>query len=199
MTCVTLVAVMPASATAESILQAARRAIAESGPERLTMSAVAKAAALSRPTLYRWFPTKRELLLAVQAYEEAQFDIGLQIVVDSHRSPRQRLDAALRYLVTYLDESMMPQSIAAEPTFALEGLARSLAPHVEIFARLLGSALDEVPAVRSGWLSREQAAEIFLRLAYSHYLVPHPDADELLAVVRAFAGISRRRARVPVG
>jgi hypothetical protein len=98
-----------------------------------------------------------------------------------------------------LDESMMPQSIAAEPTLALEGLAKSLAPHVEIFARLLSSALDEVPAVRSGLLSREQAAEIFLRLAYSHYLVPHPDADELLAVVRAFAGISRRRARVPVG
>ena len=163
------------------------------------MSAVAAAAGISRPTLYRWFPTQRELLVAVKAYEEVQFDIGLQVVIDAQRTPRRRLDAALRYLMTYLDESLMPDCIAADPTFALEGLASSLAPHVEILARLLGPALDLVPAVGTGSLTREQAAEIFLRLAYSHYLVPHPNADELLAVVQAFAGLARRRTRVPVG
>lgn len=184
---------MPTSPSADSILQAARRALAEGGPERLTISAVARAAGTSRPTVYRWFPTKRELLLAVQAYEEAQFDIGLQLVVDSHRTPRRQLDAALRYLVTYLAESLLPDSITAEPTFALEGLARSLSPHIEILARLLGPALDEVPAVNSGLLSREQAAEVFLRLAYSHYVVPHADAEELLTIVRGFAGLTNRR------
>jgi hypothetical protein len=33
---------------------------------------------------------------------------------------------------------------------------------------------------------------MFLRLAYSHYLVPHPDSEVLLANLRAFAGMSRR-------
>ncbi len=163
------------------------------------MSAVAVAAGISRPTLYRWFPSKTDLLTAIAAYEEAQFDIGLQVVIDAHRTPRRRLDAAVRYLVNYLDESMMPDSIGADPAFALEGLAKALKPHVEILARLLGDALDEVPAVGTGTLSREQAAEIFLRLAYSHYLVPHPDADVLLATVRDFAGLPRRAARVPAG
>lgn len=194
-----LSAMTPASPTAESILQAARRAIAERGPERLTMSAVAVAAGISRPTLYRWFPTKTDLLVAIKAYEEVQFDIGLQVVIDAHRTPRRRLDAALRYLVTYLDESMMPDSIAADPAFALEGLTNSLGPHVEILVRLLGDALDEVPAVRAGTLSRQQASEIFLRLAYSHYLVPHTDAVALLAIVRDFSGMSRRNTRVLVG
>jgi hypothetical protein len=33
---------------------------------------------------------------------------------------------------------------------------------------------------------------MFLRLAYSHYLVPHPDPEVLLADVRSFAGLPRR-------
>jgi hypothetical protein len=55
-----------------------------------------------------------------------------------------------------------------------------------------------VPAVRSRQVTREQAAEVFLRLAYSQYLVPTPDAEDLLATMRAFAGLPaarRRRAR----
>jgi AcrR family transcriptional regulator len=190
--------VKPPTTTAESILQAARTAMAERGPERLSVSAVAAKAGISRPTLYRWFPTKADLLAAIVAYEETQFDIGLQVVIDAHRSPRRRLDAALRYLVNYLDESMMPDPISADPAYSLESLARSLRPHVEILARLLGDALDEVPSVREGRLSREEAAEIFLRLAYSHYLVPHADAEVLLATVREFAGLPRR-SRVLVG
>jgi AcrR family transcriptional regulator len=186
-----------AAATADSILQAARKAMAERGPGTLTMSAVAAAAGISRPTLYRWFPTKTELLTAVSAYEETQFDIGLQVVIDSQRTPRRQLDAALRYLINYLDESMMPDPIGIDPSFAIESIARSLQPHVEILVRLLGNALLEVPGVRKGTLSKERAAEMFLRLAYSHYLIPHRDTDALLASIRDFAGITRRPARIP--
>ncbi len=163
------------------------------------MSAVARAAGISRPTLYRWFPTKTDLLAAVSAYEETQFDIGLQVVIDSQTTRRGQLDATLRYLVNYLDESMMPDPIRIDPAFAIESLARSLPPHVRILARLLGDALLEVPAVRTGDLTKEQAAEMFLRLAYSHYLIPHGETDALLAAVRDFAGIARPPARVSVG
>jgi AcrR family transcriptional regulator len=186
------------SETAEKIIHAARLAMAEKGPGPLTMSAVAVAAGLSRPTLYRWFPTKADLLAAVTAYEEAQFDIGLQVEIDAHRSPRRRLDAALRYLVNYLDDSMMPDPISVDPAFAIESIAQSLPPHVEILVRLLGDALLEIPAVRRGTLSKEQAAEVLLRLAYSHYLVPHVDPYTLLAMVREFAGVSRRASRLAV-
>jgi TetR/AcrR family transcriptional repressor of uid operon len=190
---------LDSTTTADAILQAARKAMAERGPERLTMSAVATRADISRPTLYRWFPTKSDLLAALVAYEETQFDIGLQVVIDAHRSPRRRLDAAVRYLVNYLDDSMMPDPIGADPAYSLQSLAKSLQPHVEILARLLGDALDEVPAVRARTLSREQAAEMFLRLAYSHYLVPHPDTEVLLAAVRDFAGLPRRHSPLLIG
>jgi AcrR family transcriptional regulator len=189
----------PHSTTVESILEAARTAIAERGPGKLTLSAVASAAGISRPTLYRWFPTKEDLLAAITAYEEERFDIGLQQVVDAHRAPKRRLEAALRYLMNYLDESMMQDPIGVDPEYALRSMALSLETHIEILARLLGDALFEVPAVRVGALSPEQAAELFLRMAYSHYLIPHADAEVLLTMMRDFAGISRRTARLMAG
>lgn len=187
--------VKPPPTTSEVILAAAQRTIRGHGSEKFTLSAVAAEAGVSRPTLYRWFPTKSLLLGAVAAFEVEQFDIGLQILADAHRDPAHRLDAALRYLVNFLEDSVGPNSIHADAAFALQGLADSLQPHIASVARVLGDALDEVPNVREGILTREQAAEIFLRLAYSHYLVPHRDADELLATMRAFAGLPQHERR----
>ena len=177
------------STSAELILAAARRAIAAKGPGKLTLSEVASAAGVSRPTLYRWFPTRGDLFTALTEYERTQFDEGLRAEIGAHRTPARRLDVALRYLVSYLDESMGADPISVDPEFALRSLNDSLGDQVETLVRLLGSALDQVPAVRTKAMTRTQAAEMFLRVAYSHYLVPHPDTEELLASVRAFAGL----------
>jgi AcrR family transcriptional regulator len=185
--------------SAELILAATRRAIAAKGPGGLTLSEVASAAGVSRPTLYRWFPTKDDLFTALTDYERAQFDEGLRAELDVHRAPARRLDAALRYLVTYLDESMGSDPIGVDPAFALRSLNDSLSAQVETLAALLGDALDQVPAVRTKAMTRTEAAEVFLRVAYSHYLVPHPDAEELLASVRTFAGLPRRSLTRAIG
>ena len=109
------------------ILAAAQRTIRDHGSERFTLSAVAAEAGVSRPTLYRWFPTKSLLLGAVAAYEVEQFDIGLQALADAHRDPTRRLDAALRYLVNYLEETVGSDSIHVDPAFRAAG-TRRLAP-----------------------------------------------------------------------
>jgi len=182
---------VPASSTSrEAILLATRQAIAERGRGKLTLSAIAAAAGVSRPTLYRWFPTKDDLLAAIAVYEEEQFDLGLREVIAAHRSPARRLDAALRYLVTYLDDLMGGDPIGADPEFALQSLRDELPVQSAALVRLLGDAFLQVPAVRDRRLSRVQAAELFLRIAYSHFLVPHPDPELLLANLRAFAGLT---------
>ena len=180
------------STTAETILAAAQRSIRQRGPQKLSLSAVATEAGVSRPTVYRWFPTKTLLLAAIAAHEVEQFDLGLQQLADSYDDPAARFDAALRYLVAYLDETIGPDAISADPAFALQSLADSLGPHIESVARVLGDALDEIPAVRSGALTREQGAEMLLRVAYSHYLVPSPDTEQLLDTLRTFAGVETR-------
>lgn len=183
----------PGSSTSvEAILEATRQVIANRGPARFTLSAIAEAAGVSRPTLYRWFPSKEALLDALSEYEEKRFDVRLEAVIAAQSTPARRLDAALRFLVTYLDGLMGPDPVGAEPAFALQHLAGSLGPQTVSFVRLLGDAFDLVPAVRQGRLSREQAAEMFLRVAFSHYLLPHADTEVLLANLRGFAGLSRR-------
>jgi len=181
--------------TAETILAAALRSVRDRGPEKLTLSAVAADAGVSRPTLYRWFPTKTLLLAAMTAYEVEQFDVGLQELADAHPDPAARFDAALRYVVTYLDTTMGSHAISADPAFSLQSLADSLGPHIESVARVLGDALDQIPSVRRGALTREQGAEMLLRVAYSHYLVPNADTEQLLATLRTFAGVKALAAR----
>jgi len=185
--------------TAETILAAARRSVRGRGPEKLSLSAVAVEAGVSRPTVYRWFPTKSLLLAAMTASEVEQFDRGLQELADEHTDPAARFDAALRYVISYLDETMGADAIKADPAFALQSLADSLGPHIESTARVLGDALDEIPAVRDGSLTRQQGAEMLLRMAYSHYLVPNADTEQLVVTLRAFAGltpaVARRRTR----
>jgi AcrR family transcriptional regulator len=179
--------------TPEVILAAAHSTIRQLGAAKLTMSAVAAEAGVSRPTLYRWFPTKALLLGAIASDAVEQFDLGLQLLADQHTDPACRLDAALRYLVGYLDDTSDAGAVHVDPEFALQSLADSLPPHVESFARVLGDALDEVPSVRAGTATRQQAAELFLRVAYSQYLVPDPNPERVIAIIRAVTGLSQRR------
>jgi AcrR family transcriptional regulator len=179
--------------TPEVILAAAQYTIRQRGKAKLTMSAVAAEAGVSRPTLYRWFPTKALLLGAIASHAVEQFDLGLQMLAEQHTDPTRRLEAALRYLVGYVDDKSGAGAVHADPEFALQSLADSLAPHVESFARVLGDALDEVPAVRAGSATRQQAAQLFLRVAYSQYLVPDPDPERVIAIIRVVTGLSQLR------
>jgi len=183
-----------------ALLDAARRLIVDrGGPDRLTLSAVAAEADVSRPTLYRWFPTRDHLLAALSEDEEQRFDAGLAEVLHGARTPADRLDAALDYLVSFLDDHLGADAVSVDPGFALRSLAASLPRQVETWVRLLGDALARVPAVRSGELSVAQAAELFLRLAESHYLMPHPDPPTLLRCMRSLAGLRPRRLSQAVG
>src|SRR6476659_5750179 len=84
--------------SSQLILDAARR-IAARGPVKLTLSAVAEEAGVSRPTLYRWYPTKTILPAALAGYEVELFDKALKETIEPHRPGEWRVDAALRYLV----------------------------------------------------------------------------------------------------
>lgn len=187
------------SNTAAAIVTAARQTIAERGSEKLRLSAVAARAGVSRPTLYRWFPTRDDLLAAVAAEETQEFYAGMRVVIDAHRAPARRLDAALRYLVLYLDASQEPDPVGADPEFVVLGMRRILPAQVDEMVAVLGDALTEVPGVRTGALTRAQAAEMFLRLAYSHYLLPHPEPEVLLANIRGFVGLMRSAVTRAVG
>jgi hypothetical protein len=49
----------------------------------------------------------------------------------------------------------------------------------------LGDALDTVPAVASGSLSREQLVDVVVRLFASSFIIPEPDDRALVQSVNA--------------
>ena len=65
------------SPTEERILVAALGLIGRRGVRRLGMQEIAEAAGVSRGTLYRYFPSKEQVLTAAAAYDERRFSDGV--------------------------------------------------------------------------------------------------------------------------
>ena len=63
--------------TEERILVAALGLIGRRGVRRLGMQEIAESAGVSRGTLYRYFPSKDQVLAAAAAYDERRFSSGL--------------------------------------------------------------------------------------------------------------------------
>ena len=63
--------------TEQRIIEALAALIDEEHPLEISMAAVAKRAAVSEPTLYRHFPTKRDLFAALAGYQFRAVAAGL--------------------------------------------------------------------------------------------------------------------------
>ena len=177
--------------THDRILDAARLALTRCGADKLTMSDVSVSAGVSRPTLYRYFPTKEALLLALASHEQIRFDEGLRAAVASAPTPDEQLERATEYLVEFLHENRSRQLIEVEPLFVLDRLRTSLPIQTTTLTELLGDALARTPTVRRGDATPHDLAEMIVRIVMSHFLLPHPDPEALLRTLRSLVGTPR--------
>ena len=65
---------VPDQSTRERILAATAEVLGRNGMTKLSLSEVALQAGVSRPTLYRWFASKRELLDAFVVWERQYYE-----------------------------------------------------------------------------------------------------------------------------
>jgi AcrR family transcriptional regulator len=77
------------------ILDSARRCLLRLGSARVTMADVARAAAFSRPTVYKYFPDRTTLMKAVMAEGSAACDRDVTVAMDRVESLPEKLDAAV--------------------------------------------------------------------------------------------------------
>jgi AcrR family transcriptional regulator len=161
----------------EQILLATREVLATSGSRRLSLSDVAKAAGVSRPTLYKWFPTKDALLEEFSQYEQRKYDAGLAAAVQGLAGDA-RLDAILRFVVEFQQTYSLRDLVDVEPEHVLRQMARAL----PVLRRRLVPMFEGAEA--------EAVAAIVVRIALSHALLPDDDPDELLRELRVAAGIA---------
>ncbi len=89
-----------ANGTRERILAATAEVLGNYGMTKLSLSEVAAQAGVSRPTLYRWFASKQQLLDAFVVWERRHYERAVAAVV-ARLPAAERLDAALAVIVEY--------------------------------------------------------------------------------------------------
>jgi TetR/AcrR family transcriptional repressor of uid operon len=174
---------MPDETAAETpmrqrILQATFKVLSRHGYGKFNLSDVATQAGISRPTLYKSFPSKDDLLSAFSQFEVQLLREDLHRAVDG-RTGRRQLDALLQFLVDFYHSYAMRGLVEIEPGLVLAQMANTLPVLVELIAPLLAGHVSEP----------ETVAMALVRLSVCHYLVPGYDDDRLLDQLRAAAGV----------
>ena len=87
---------------ADRILEAARRLVLRTGARKLSLSDVATLAGVSRPTIYRYFASKEDLIDALGTHERRRFDAAMERAM-SGVTGIARLEAAVDVIATFVE------------------------------------------------------------------------------------------------
>ena len=167
----------------ERILMAALGLIGRRGVRRLGMLEIAEAAGVSRGTLYRYFPSKDQVLAAAAEYDARRFTDGLDHVLASPLAPRDQIGAFMAYTFDFIRTHPCRPLFESEPGFVMSYLLDHLPSLRDELAVRLGDALDSVPAVAGGHLAREELADVIVRLFASSWIIPESDDASLVQSV----------------
>jgi AcrR family transcriptional regulator len=109
----------------QAIVAAAARLFAREPFERVQMDEIAEAAQVGKPTLYRYFPSKQDLYLAVceDAFEELETRL---VAAAEGCAPAAALKGMIQILVTFLDEQMSTLDVFNQDTAPLPDRWRAL-------------------------------------------------------------------------
>ena len=165
--------------TRHRILAATVEVLGRSGHTKLSFSEVALQAGVSRPTLYRWFPSKEQLLEAFGIYEQEMFDTGMGRATAGLRG-LEKLDAALRFIVEYQQSYSSVRLVDSEPEVAIAQLTEAIP--------IMRGRLQKMLPGPSGAVKAATA----IRVAVSHYVVRSDDGDQFLAQLRHAVGIKQQ-------
>jgi AcrR family transcriptional regulator len=159
-------------------LAATSEVLGSSGQTKLSLSEVALTAGVSRPTLYRWFGSKQDLLDAFARHEREMFESGMSRATRGLRGSG-KLDAALRFIVEYQQSYSGVRLVDIEPEVVIAQLARILPLMRSRLLKLLSGSQAGVKAAAA------------VRVAVSHYVVRSDDGDQFLAQLRHAVGIKQ--------
>jgi AcrR family transcriptional regulator len=160
----------------QRILAATAEVLGRNGMSKLSLSEVATQAGVSRPTLYRYFADKKELLDGFVVWERQYYERAVSEAT-AGLPACERLDAALRVIVSYQHSYPGLRMIDIEPAQVIRRLARVI-PLMRGRLERLAAGPDPALAVATA-----------VRVAVSHYLVRSDDDDDFLAQLRYAARV----------
>ncbi len=159
--------------------------LAQHGPRKLSLTDIASVAGVSRPTLYRHFASKEDLLRGLATHEKVRFATELAAALDEV-DEGDRLERALRFVVEFQQDYPIRGLVVIEPTFMLDQLERSLRTMTGALVPLLG---DLAPAVTEGRIDPGDLADLVVRTALGHFLI-RGDDQQLLRQLRHVVGLA---------
>jgi TetR/AcrR family transcriptional regulator, repressor for uid operon len=162
----------------ERILRATFKVLCRHGYGKLNLSDVAAQAGVSRPTVYKFFSSKDDLLSAFSSFELHLLRVDLERAVQGHTG-REQVDALLRFLADFYGSYQMRALVEIEPGLVLDQMGTSMPALVELIAPVLVGQVADAHVV----------ATALVRLSVCHYLVPGDDDDRLIDQLRAAAGV----------
>ncbi|AEV76224.1 transcriptional regulator [Mycolicibacterium rhodesiae NBB3] len=164
------------NSTRQRILAATAEVLGRNGMTKLSLSEVALQASVSRPTLYRWFASKKDLLEAFVVWER-QFYERAVAEATADLPACEKLDAALRVIVDYQQSYPGLRMIDIEPAQVIRRLSRVI-PLMRQRLERLAQGSDPSLAVSTA-----------VRVAISHYVVRSDDDAEFLDQLRHAARV----------
>lgn len=205
----------------ESILQAAAACFGEQGYQATTLETVAERLGISRVTLYRYCPSKEELLVRVFERAIAIFQRGLQQICTQGIPPEEKLRQVIRHqirlmadhrnflTVFFSEEGNLPADMARRTRAErrtydelVEGVIREgidagrlapLPPKLVSFA-LLGMCNWLYQWYQpDGPLSADEVARIFIALIEHGYLHQDPQQEMLQRLERLESTVTELR------
>ena len=211
----------------EEILQAAAACFGEQGYKATTLETVAERLGISRVTLYRYCPSKEELLVRVFERTIAIFQQRLQQICTQDISPEEKLRQIIRHQVRLMadhrnfltvffsEEGSLPEPMARRARTErrvydelIEGVIREgvdagrlapLSPKLVSFA-LLGMCNWLYQWYQpDGALSADEVARIFITLVEHGYLHHDPQQDILSRLQRVESELAELRRLLQAG
>lgn len=170
--------------TRERLLEATLEVLARSGPRKLSLSGVATTAGVSRPTLYRWFASKKALLEAFGRYEQRKYDDGIADAV-AGLGGEARLETVLRFIVEFQHSYSLRRLVDVEPEHVVHQMTR-------VLPIMRDRLLPHFPGPDGYTI-----ASIVTRIALSHALIPDDDPELFHAELRHAAGLGIRNRKSP--
>ncbi len=176
--------------TRERILDGARLAIARHGLAKLGMSDVSVSAGVSRGTLYRYFPTRGQLLQSLAELEIRRFEERIGAVLRGTPPGPQRFELVVQQVArTAREHPVIQRVIETEPAYVLAYLRAEFPALRAITGALLAPLLADLVPARQGAVATEQLVDWLTRVLISAVLFPDPDPDRLAAGLAAVYGL----------
>jgi AcrR family transcriptional regulator len=165
------VPVLTSTDTSERILQSAFDCIGDVGLSRTTVEDVARAAGLSRQTIYRYYSSKDHLIMALVLREEERFLNGMRAAFAARNGLEPALRDGILFCLRFAREHpLLDRLLVSDPGALLPYLTTRSDPIIdrarEVLIELIGTkAWVRVDVFR-------EAADAAVRVVISHVLAP---------------------------